>query len=165
MSPLPYRLVLDNSVISALHEAEALSRVLELWPGQWIVPVEVRGEAASWRTQGFRVTAILQQLEARDVVEVSAVEPRREGQLFVRLQRNLGQGESAAIAIAFHRSLGVAIDDRRARRACDRLTPPVPWLSTESILGQAVSDGFLTRGEAEAIWRATNIRDPNRGVP
>lgn len=165
MSPLPYRLVLDNSPISALHAAGALSRVLELWPGQWIVPLEVRGEAAAWKAEGVKVTAILHQLEASQVIEFSAIEPRLEGPLFARLQRNLGQGESAAIAIAFHRHFGVALDDRRARRACDSLAPPVPWLATEGILGQAVRDGLLTRAEAEAIWSATGIRDPNRSVP
>ena len=165
MSPLPSRLVLDNTVVSSLQEAGALSSVLEYWPGQWLVPLEVLGEARAWKQHGASVTAMLQHLNAQRVIEMTAIVPQVEGQLFAQLQRNLGQGESAAIAIAFHRKLGVCLDDRRARRACDRLTPPGPWLSTEEILGQAVRDGFLTRAEAEAIWRATGIRDPNRGIP
>jgi predicted nucleic acid-binding protein len=165
MSPLPSRLVLDNTVISTLQEAEVLSSVLEYWPGQWLVPLEVMGEAARWKAHGASVTATLHELDARRVLEITAIVPQVEGQLFAQLQRNLGQGESAAIAIAFHRKLGVTLDDRRARRARDRLSPPVPWLSTEEILGQAVHDGFLTRAEAEAIWQATGIRDPNRGIP
>ncbi len=165
MSPLPSRIVLDNSPISALHVAGALSRVLQLWPGRWLVPLEVHGEAAAWKAEGLRVTAILNQLEASRIVESSVIEPRTEGPLFAQLQRTLGQGESAAIAIAFHRGLGVALDDRRARRTCERLMPPVPWIATEEILGQAIRAGLLMRTEAETIWAATGIRDPKRRVP
>jgi predicted nucleic acid-binding protein len=165
MTRLPSRLVLDNATISTLHEAGALVQVLEYWPGRWLLPVEVLGEAAAWKAHGAYVEATLRQLDARRVLEFTALVPTGEGVLFAQLQRRLGQGESAAIAIAYHRGLGVCLDDRRARRACERLSPPVPWLSTETILGEAVRGGFLTRTEAEAIWRATGIRDPNRGIP
>jgi len=129
------------------------------------MPVEVRGEAAKWRAHGASVLTILQALETANVIEITAIEPRIEGRLFAQLARRLGQGESAAIAIAFHRQLGVALDDRRAQRSCDALSPPVSWISTEGILGQAVTDGLLTRPEAESIWLATGILDPNRGIP
>ncbi len=165
MSPLSFRLVLDNSVLSTLQEASVLSRVLEYWPGQWLVPVEVMGEAAAWKVHGVSVTATLNSLDARGTIEITAIVPQLEGQTFAQLQRTLGQGESAAIAIAFHRKLGVCLDDLRARRACERLSPPVPWWSTEQILGQAVRDLCMTRADAEAIWSATGIRDPNRGIP
>ena len=161
----PKRVVLDNSVISALHEAESLARVLGFWPARWIVPYQVRGEAAAWKTQGSRVIAVLDSLAQESVVEFSAVEPLTEGPVFVRMQRTLGQGESAAFAIAFHRGASVATDDRRARRACDELSPKVPWISTEGLLGLTVTDGFLTRSEAELVWSATKIRDPQRRIP
>ena len=162
---LPTRIVLDNSVISALREAESLSRVLGFWPGRWIVPLQVRDEAAAWKVQGPAVVAILDSLAEDSVVEFASVEPLPEGPAFVRLQRTLGQGESAAIAIAFHRELWVAIDDRRARRACDELSPKVPWIATEGLLGLAVTGGFLTRSQAELVWAATKIRDPRRRIP
>ena len=159
------RVVLDNSVISALHEAECLSRVLKFWPARWIVPLQVRDEAAAWKTQGPKVVAILDSLARESVVEFASVVPLLEGPVFVRLQHALGQGESAAIAIAFHRELWVATDDRRARRACDELSPKVPWIATEGLLGLAVTGGFLTRSQAELVWAATNIRDPKRRIP
>ncbi len=162
---LPKRIVLDNSVISAFHEAESLSRVLGFWPGRWIVPLQVRDEAAAWKVQGPAVVAILDSLAEDSVVEFASVEPLLEGPAFVRLQRTLGQGESATIAIAFHRKLWVAIDDRRARRECDELSPKVPWIATEGLLGLAVTGGFLTRSQAELVWAATNIRDPQRRIP
>lgn len=165
MSTSSNRIVVDNTVISSLHDARALAQVLELWPGRWLIPLEVEGEAAAWRAHGATVRAILQDLHVRAVVEITAVEPRVEGSLFVQMTRTLGQGESAVIAIAAHRRFTAALDDRRARRACDRLTPKVPWIATEGILGLAVADGLLTRAEAQAIWRATGIVDPRRSVP
>jgi predicted nucleic acid-binding protein len=165
MSGLPFRIVLDNTVISSFQEARALTRVLEFWPGRWLIPVEVMGEAARWKTHGASVTQTLNQLDARRVIEITAIDPRREGPLFVQLTRTLGQGESAVIAIAAHRQFMAALDDRRARRACDRLAPPVPWVPTEGILGYAVVDGILSRVEAEAIWHGTGILDPCRSVP
>lgn len=165
MSTLLFRIVLDNTVISSFQTAGALTRVLELWPGRWLIPVEVVGEAARWKAHGASVTLILNQLDARRVIEITAIDPRVEGALFVQLTRTLGQGESAVIAIAAHRQLMAALDDRRARRACDRLAPAVPWVPTEGILGYAVADGHLTRAEAEAIWKATGILDPRRSVP
>lgn len=145
------RIVLDNTVISSFHDARALARVLELWPGRWLIPLEVEGEASAWPAHGAAVRAILGRLRGQGVVEITAVEPRVEGPLFVQLTRRLGQGESAVIAIAANRHLIAALDDRRARRACDTLSPPVPWVATEGILGLAVADGLLSRGEAETI--------------
>src|SRR4051812_45333119 len=99
------RIVLDNSVISTFHDAQVLARVLELWPGRWLIPLEVEGEAAAWPAHGAAVTAILHRLRAHQVIEMTAVVPRVEGPLFVQLTRRLGQGESAVIAIAATRGL------------------------------------------------------------
>jgi predicted nucleic acid-binding protein len=165
MTTSPHRIVLDNSVISTFHDASELARILEIWPGRWLVPVEVEGEAAAWKVHGATVRAIIRDLDRRKVVEITAVDPRSEGPLFVQMARRLGQGESAVIAIAYHRGFMAALDDRRARRACDGLKPPLPWVPTEGILGYAVADGLLTRAEAEAIWHATSIVDPKRFVP
>jgi predicted nucleic acid-binding protein len=165
MTALPYRIVLDNTVISTFQEVGVLAQILEFWPGRWLVPLEVEDEGAAWKAHGASVTATLRTLNSRSVVEITAVDPRVEGPLYARLARTLGQGESAAIAIAARRHCLAALDDRRARRACDCLSPPVPWVPTEGILGYAVADGHLTRAEAETIWRSTGILDPRRRVP
>jgi predicted nucleic acid-binding protein len=165
MSAPPDRIVLDNTLISSFHDARALAQVLTLWPGRWLVPLEVEGEAARWKAHGATVCAILRQLHEQQIIELTAVEPRIEGPLFAQLTRRLGQGESAVIAIAANRRHRAALDDRRARRACDQLSLPVPWVTTEGILGYAVADGLLTRAEADAIWQATGILDPRRTVP
>lgn len=159
---LPY--VLDNSVVSALHQAEALSRVLELWPGRWLVPEHVRDEATQWRAERDRVLRILDDLSARRVIEYTEIDFFTEGPMFARLSRTLGQGESAAIAVGHQRRLGVALDDRAARRACERLNPPVTWIATEEVLLCAATEGLLTLVEARSIWSATGIADPRRQI-
>jgi predicted nucleic acid-binding protein len=160
-----YGIVLDNTVISSLEEAGALAQMLNLWPGRFVVPVEVRGEAGNWKLRGASVTLTLDSLAAQKVISITSIDPRKEGSLFSQLTRRLGQGESAVIAIASVRHMTAALDDRRARRACNQLAPPVPWVPTEGLLGLAVADGLLTRAEAESIWLATGISDPNRSVP
>ena len=164
MSPLPSRVVLDNTVVSSLHEAGALPRVLCLWGSQWVVPLQVRDEAAARKLHGAAARTILDQLESRGTIEYASPDPATEGALFVRLQRTRGQGESAAIAIAYMRGLVVATDDRRATKSCQGLRPPVVVLTTEAILTIAVDDGLLVASEAQAIWTATGIKDPNRGL-
>jgi predicted nucleic acid-binding protein len=98
-------------------------------------------------------------------VEITSIDPLTEGAMLRTLTRALGQGEAAAIAIAACRGYSVALDDLRARRACDALVPPVSWISTEGILGVAVTEGLLSRREAEQIWTGTGISDPSRFVP
>lgn len=156
--------VLDNSVVSALHQADALLRVLELWAGQWLIPLEVKQEASQWTAEAKRILAIMDNLCARGVAAYVVIEPSREGTLFASLSRALGQGESATIAIAYHRGLGAALDDHAARRACQRLVPPVPWIATEEILRWAIVEGRLTVEQARDIWTATDLRDPRRQV-
>ncbi|MBI2939256.1 MAG: hypothetical protein HYY04_02370 [Chloroflexi bacterium] len=164
VSPLKSPYVLDNSVISTLHKANALARVLDFWPGQWLIPLEVRTEAAAWKAEGHRVSTVLDDLYARRIITFVAIDPRAEGALFAQISRTLGQGESATIAIACRRQFGAALDDYTARRACERLVPQVPWLASEEVLLCAVNEGHLTRNEARAIWAATNIHDPRRQV-
>ena len=132
ISPGHLSYVLDNSVVSALHQARALSRVLALWPGRWLVPVEVRDEAAHWEAERELILQTLDDLRSRRVMDYIEIDPHSEGTLSARLGRTLGQGESAAIAVAHQRRLGVALDDHAARRACDRLNPPVTWIATEA---------------------------------
>ena len=164
VSPASLQYVIDNTVVSTLHQAGALSRVLELWLGKWFVPLHVRDESARWPTEGSKVIRILEDLRARQVLSYVAVAPHKEAVLFARLNRILGEGESAAIAIAYHHRIGAALDDRTARAQAERLSPPVPWIATEEILSCAVNEGLLSASDAGGIWAATGILDPLRYV-
>lgn len=156
--------VLDNTVISTLHIAGALANVLSLWQGRWLVPQEVKREAARWKAEGRNVTLILDDLSSRRVIRYTEIDPQKEGRLFAVLSRTLGEGESASIAIAHSRGLTAGLDDRAAQNACSRLNPPVSWIATEDILTCAVVESHLSLSEATAVWVATGIKDPRRGV-
>lgn len=164
MSALSSRVVLDNTVISSLHVAGALAQVLRLWEGTWIVPLQVRDETAAWKALGAGAVVLLDSLHSRGVLDYLSPDPGPEGTLFVQLSRTRGQGESAAIALAFYRQAAVATDDRQAKRSCEILSPPVPTFATEELLSVAVIDGLITMEQARAIWHSTGIRDPNRGI-
>ena len=163
-SPGSLSFVLDNAAISSFHLAGALDGVLGLWPGHWVVPIEVQAEAEAWPKEGPRIRAALDSLATCRVIVVTAVDPRREGTLYARLAVRLGAGESAAIAIAYHRGDGVVLDDQTARRVCKGLKPTIPCIATEDVLRLTVLEGFLTLEEARAIWRATGINDPKRQI-
>ncbi|MGH2459585.1 MAG: hypothetical protein ACRDIY_12050 [Chloroflexota bacterium] len=164
LSPSQLPLVLDNSVVSNLHRAGVLERVLTLWVGRWLVPLQVKDEAAAWPGEGQRVVRGLEDLRERRILDFVVLDPRAEGALYARLTRTLGQGEAASITIAYHRQYGVALDDYPARRACDRLVLPLPSIMTEGLLHCAVVEGFLALDEARAIWVTMGIADPKRQV-
>jgi predicted nucleic acid-binding protein len=154
--------VLDNTVISSLHLAGALAELLLCWEGRWILPLQVRDEAAAWKAHGAGVILLLNTLHARGVFDLVSPEPGPEATLFAELTRTRGQGESAAIAIAHFRQAAIATDDRQARRSCEALNPPVRTLTTEGLLAITVGDGLLSATRAIEIWTSTGIRDPNR---
>jgi predicted nucleic acid-binding protein len=160
----PGRIALDNTVISSLQIAGHLARVLELFERTWLVPLQVRDEAIAWKAQGPYVRITLERLESRGLVEFATPEPGPEAALFAQLTRTRGQGESAAIAIAYHRGAAVATDDYQARQSCLGLIPAVLTLATEDVLSMAVREGLLSLDDAQAIWVATGIRDPRRGI-
>lgn len=139
--------------------------VLGLWPGRWLIPEAVKEEARAWVAERERIMGALENLCSRGVAAYTEIDPRTQGSLLVTLSRTLGQGEAATIAIAQGRHLGAALDDLAARRACERLSTPVPWIATEEILLCAVTEEYLTAAEARGIWDATGITDPKRLIP
>lgn len=53
---------------------------------------------------------------------------------FVDLARQLDDGEAASLAVAIHRCLPLATDDRKARRVALAGTPPVELVTTAGLL-------------------------------
>jgi predicted nucleic acid-binding protein len=162
LSPAALIYVLDTSVLSSLHQARALDTVLACWPGRWLIPEEVREETQRWVAERERISRVLVDICRRGIASYVEIDPRTEGPTLARLSRALGQGEAAAIAIAYGRGLGAAVDDRAARRACDRLVPAVPWIATEEVLMWCITEGHMPAAEARRIWAATGISDPRR---
>ncbi|MEO9593591.1 hypothetical protein [Rhodopirellula bahusiensis] len=84
--------------------------------------------------------------------EVTATDPDELAD-FVTLdaQRNLGTGECSAIAVAKHRSIPLAMDDRRARNRATEFHSAIQLLSTELLMISLIQHGVLNIEQADAI--------------
>lgn len=156
MAPFKRPVILDNDVISRLYSAEALRRVLEIWPkGSFYVTERVIDEAGNWVGEGNQLVAILKDLEKMGVIQVTDIDDSSEKELsaftLLRLGKRLGSGESASIAIAYNRGFDVATDDRMAREVCRDSYPSINIFGTGDLLNMAVRDGILTQREVNSI--------------
>ena len=128
MSPLKKPIVLDNDVISRLYSAGALRRALKVWPKlSFRVTERVIEEAGQWRTQGQRLVALLKELEAEEALMFTSIDETSEEEIWtyarLQLEKKLGRGESASIAIACHREFDIATDDSVAADTCKAVRP------------------------------------------
>ncbi|GAI17757.1 unnamed protein product [marine sediment metagenome] len=156
MSPLKKPVVLDNDVISRLYSAGALRRALEVWPKlSFRVTEQVIEEAGQWRTQGQRLVALLKELEAEGALMFTSIDETSEEEIWtyarLQLERKLGRGESASIAIACHRGFDIATDDSVAADTCKAMYSSISIFGTGALLKMAVKDGLMTQNEVNAI--------------
>lgn len=160
MAPFKKPVILDNDVISRLYSAGALRRALEVWPKRsFYITQQVIDEARKWPAKGEDLTALLEDLTASEnLVSISIDDSSEEIWTYARLQleKKLGWGESACIAIAHHRGFGIATDDEIARDVCKAVCPSVCIFGTGDLLNIAVRNGLMTQGEVNFIQ--TKIR-------
>ena len=156
MSPLKKPVVLDNDVISRLYSAGALRRALEVWPKlSFRVTEQVIEEAGQWRTHGEILVALLKELEAKGILAFVSIDESSEEEIWayarLQLERKLGRGESASIALACHRGFDIATDDSVAADTCKAMYSSISIFGTGTLLKMAVKDGLMTQNEVNAI--------------
>jgi predicted nucleic acid-binding protein len=156
MSPLKKPVVLDNDVISRLYSAGALRRALEVWPKlSFRVTERVIEEAGQWRTRGEILVALLKELEAKGILAFISIDESSEEEIWayarLLLENKLGRGESASIAIAYHRGFDIATDDTVATDTCKAMYSSISIFGTGALLNMAVKDGLMTQNEVNAI--------------
>ena len=97
----------------------------------------------------------LQRLEeafAKGILEEISVTELEEVSLFARLTAaGLGIGECSAIAVASHRKLALAIDDKSAVKKLTNLGLCLTILSTELLVVLLIRETVLTVAEADAM--------------
>ncbi len=165
MAPLKKPHVLDNDVVSRLNSAGALRRALEVWPkSSFRVTERVVKEAWRWRSEGQRLVALLKDLEAAEIIAVISIDESSEEEIWayarLQLEKKLGRGESASIAIACHRGFDIATDDSDAADRCKAMNPSVSIFGTGALLNMAVQEDLMTQGEVNAIQ--AKIRRANK---
>jgi len=103
----------------------------------------------------------LEQAFSAQILEEITVSDLAEVQLFAVLTvKGLGVGECSAIAVAVHRQLTLAIDDKQAIKKVASLGLNVIILTTESLMVLLIRQGALSVDEADAMkleWE-TNYR-------
>jgi predicted nucleic acid-binding protein len=156
MSPFTKPVILDNDVISRLYSAGDLRRALEIWPKRsFYITQQVMDEAGRWPAKGAELVECLEDLMANENLVSISIDESSEGEIMtyakLQLENKLGRGESASIAIAFHRGFDTATDDEVARDACKAMCPAVSIFGTGDILNLAVRDKLITRLEADSI--------------
>ena len=157
--------MLDNDVISRLYSAGALCQTLEAWPkSSFRVTERVIKEAGQWRAQGQRLVALLKGLEVEGTLAFISIDETSEEEIWtyarLLLEKKLGRGESASIAIACHREFDIATDDSVAADTCKAMNPSVAIFGTGDLLNMAVQDGLMTQNEVNAI--EAKIRRANK---
>jgi len=156
MSPLKKPVVLDNDVISRLYSAGALRRALEVWPKlSFHVTDYVVEEARRWASKGPLLVALLEKLATEKILIFISIDESSEEEIWayarLQLEKRLGRGESASIAIACHRGFDIATDDSIAADTCKAMNSSVSILGTGALLNMAAQDGLLTQHEVNAI--------------
>ena len=94
----------------------------------------------------------LEQAFSAQILEEITVSDLAEVQLFAKLTATgLGIGECSAIAVAVHRQLILAIDDKRATKKVASLGLDLTILTTESLMVLLIQHGALSVDEADAL--------------
>jgi len=94
----------------------------------------------------------LEQAFSAQLLEEITVSDLAEVQLFAELTaKGLGIGECSAIAVAVHRQLTLAIDDKQAIKKVASLGLKVPILTTESLMVLLIQQGAVSVDEADAM--------------
>lgn len=142
--------ILDTSVLINFAAIGRLDLLRSHSLHTFIISDHVRDEVKEHFEEQF--DAVNAAIADGTLTEVSAVDPDELAD-FATLdaQRNLGTGECSAIAVAKHRSIPLAMDDRRARNRATQFHSPIQLLSTESLMISFIEDEVLTVEQADAI--------------
>lgn len=98
-----------------------------------------------------RVRIDVSELADAGTIEIVDLDPP-ELDHYVTFAVQVDDGEASTLAVAVHRGLSVATDDRKARRVASEQVPPVGLISTPEIL-RSCADGELRNRLPDAVRR------------
>jgi predicted nucleic acid-binding protein len=143
--------ITDTSVLINFLVVDQAALLAQLPAYRFVVTEHVRGEITEHYLDQ------LQRLEAAfaaEILEEIRVTDLQEVQLFAELTSiGLGIGECSAIAVAAHRQLPLAIDDKRAVKQLKQAGLNLAIQSTESIMVLLIQQAVLSIPAADAIKR------------
>lgn len=124
------RIVADTSAIINLNATECAADILRALPERVVVVDIAADELEDGRKKGRRDAEMLAQLKTAGLIEIESLGEKGEA-LFAQLvvgpaNSTVDDGEAATIAYAVEHSLGVVVDDGKARRICRERYSEVP---------------------------------------
>lgn len=147
--------ITDTSVLINFLVLDRTELLARLPNHRFVVTDHVRAEVTDHFSEQ------LQRLEsafAAGILEEIRVTDLQEVQLFAQFTATgLGVGECSAIAVAAHRNLALAIDDKRAVKKLKNAGLNLIIHSTESIVVLLIQGSVLTIAEADAMKQGWEI--------
>lgn len=141
--------ITDTSVLINFLVLDRTELLARLPNHRFVVTDHVRAEVTDHfpdqlqRLESAFVAGTLEEIRVTDLQEV---------QFFAQFTATgLGIGESSAFAVAAHRQLAVAIDDKRAAKKLNNAGLNLTILSTESIVILLIQNSVLSIAEADAM--------------
>lgn len=168
MSNPSVRLVADTSAIINLIATQCPAEILRALPERLVVTDIAADEIEEGRRKGHIDAEVLDELKKAELITIGGLGDSGEG-LFERLVigpacMTLDDGEAATIAYAVENSLGVIIDDYKARRICKKEFGRVPMRCSVEIFRLATVQKALGPKQLEcAVLNALQIA--RMGVP
>jgi predicted nucleic acid-binding protein len=144
------QVVLDTSVLLNFLRVGRLDLLVELPGHEFLVTDHVRGEV----TDPGHAGTLEEALQGGRLIEVRIDDPA-ELVVFAQLTalRVLGVGECAALALAVHRGLQIAIDDKAARKKAVALFRFERFVGTVDLVVAAIRGGLIDVQGADEIKR------------
>ncbi len=126
----------DSSVLLNLLAADCLSEIASALNWQFVICPAVRDEIKKLRdpATGEMVTVDLTPLMATGLLQVLELAGEEEETLYVEQSIVVDDGEAMSIALAAHRKLELAIDDKQASNHALRAFPEMKLWTTPEIL-------------------------------
>lgn len=160
----------DSSVLLNLLAADCLTRIAAVTGWQFAICPAVRDEAKKLRDlqTGEMVEVDITPHIVSGVLQVLEISGEEEQTLYVEQSIVVDDGEAMSIAIAAHRHLELAIDDKQAANHTRRTFPEVRIWSTPEILKHWTDVGNVEAkvlGEAIRLIESRSRYFPARSHP
>jgi len=131
------RIVADTSAIINLNGTRCAEDILRALPERLIVVDIAASELEDGRRKGRQDADLLGELSRAGLLQIESLSDVGEAlfeQLVVgRADATLDDGEAATIAYAVEHSIGLVVDDRKARRLCRERHGGIPMYSSVEI--------------------------------
>lgn len=145
MTVAPLIVVADASFLINFLNLDRMD-LMDRHPSKFWITDHVEDEVIE-QSQQARLKAALE----NGILEKHPVVDSEDMDLFWKLRKELGSGESSAIAFALHRGYGLAIDDKKATKIARKRFKDLQIIKTQDLLLSLVQKNLLDISEADYL--------------